>query len=109
MISPRRFVSIVKKKRDEIERLRSTVKYAKAVTPKKPKKRERAENGSRKNQTTDKEGGAVSSHDESMSVATEPPKKRAKVMHMKSATCASPACEKKKSILVKKMGFLQDV
>ena len=82
------------KKRDEIESLRSTVKHAQVPTPKKPRRRERAEKQYRRSQVQDDDGEADTSRDKTMSDTDELPKKRAKPMHVDRKTCASEGCQK---------------
>ena len=82
------------KKRDEIERLRSTVKHVEIETSKKSIRRKYTEKDYSKNPVQDKEGTVDSSLEKNMHIATEMPKKRAKLMHVDCKTCASEGCGK---------------
>ena len=82
------------KRKAEIDRLRSTVKYEDDSVKKKATRRKRSAEGTSPNPTAEDDGGPNSSSEKSMEPAADLPTKRAKIMHMDRKTCASKGCQK---------------
>ena len=98
-------------KRDELDRLRSSVKYAGITTQEKPGKRPPRNKDTLECQVQEAAVGAGSSGEETMSDAIEVQSKLSKLMHVACKRCAAKGCQKnsfffgqkKKKVFLSKM------
>jgi len=81
------------RQKDEIERIRSTVKHISAPITPKTEKRKRATKVSSLPQANGNEEEPYLCGEETMTTSTEPTKKRSKKMHLEPKACAAKGCQ----------------